>query len=172
MLKYLKKSYPAKFSDDCIKSHPIFAGFSPTKFSALEPWFEEKTHPAGADFTVSSPDNALFAIVKTGIIQIHEKLCKGKVENTFTVKRGQSFGERNLIDPEFSIITCRVTEPAELLVLRYKNFQGMKRKNSHTVNKFYLNLSNIISEQLVELNDEYISLYCNHIIKTEDNKQK
>ena len=172
MLKYFKKSYPAKFSDDSITSHPIFAGFSPSKISDLEPWFQEKSYPAGADFTISDPDNALFAIVKSGVIQIHEKLSKGKVENTFEVRRGQSFGEHNLVDPGFSALACRVIEPAELLILRHKEFKERTRKNSHTVNRFYLNLSNIISDRLVELNNEYITLYWNHIIEAEGKQQK
>ena len=172
MFKYFKKGYPAKFSDDSITSHPIFAGLSPSKFSDLEPWFQEQSYPAGADFTISNPDNALFAIVKSGVIQVHEKLCKAKMENTFSVRRGQSFGEHNLVEPGFSILACRVIEPAELLMLRYKEFQEMTRKNSHTVNRFYLNLSNIISDRLVELDNEYITLYCNHIIEAEGKQQK
>lgn len=172
MFKYFKKMYSAKFSDDSVTSHPIFAGFKPSKISHLEHWFQEQSRPAGTDFTISNPDNALFAIVKSGVIQVHEKLCKGKMENIFSVGRGQSFGEHNLFDPDFSILACRVIEDAELLILRHKEFQEMTHKNLHTVNRFYMNLSNIISDRLVELDNEYITLYCNHIIGAEGNQQK
>lgn len=83
------------------------------------------------------------------------------------LESGQSFGEANLVDPEFSSLTCTVAAPSQILILTYDNFRKMTGRNVRTTNKYYLNLTNIISERLVELNREFISLYYSTLSQSE-----
>ena len=153
-----QKQCPEKFSDTIIREHPVFSEFSRSFFSVLDPYFEEISYDSGVVFTCSGPGDALFGIIKYGLVDVKETIRDGLGENFQTITAGQSFGEANLVDPDFSILSCTVKDQASILIVRCENFRNFTGKHTRAANRFCLNLSNIISERLVDLNKEYISL--------------
>lgn len=165
-----KKNYPEKFSDPVIKSHPVFAGFKQSDYCILDPYFIVKVYNTGDTFQISDPESAFFAVVKTGKLQIKESICHNDQTNEITSGPGDSFGDANVIVPEYSKLECTVTERAELIQLSYSEFNTLLNKNLEIANRLFLNFSNIICERLIHLNKEFISLYFNKLIKSESEK--
>ncbi len=145
----------------------FFAEFRSSFFTYIEPYFEEHSFDTGTVFTCSGPVDTRFSIIKKGSVEVKETLRDSLGKQIVLLESGQSFGEANLVDPEFSSLTCTVAAPSQILILTYDNFRKMTGRNVRTTNKYYLNLTNIISERLVELNREFISLYYSTLSQSE-----
>ncbi len=145
----------------------FFAEFRSSFFTSIEPYFEEHYFDTSTVFTCSGPVDTRFGIIKKGSVEVKETLRDSLAEQIVLLKSGQSFGEANLVDPEFSSLTCTIAEPSQILILTYDNFRKMTGRNVRAANKYYLNLTNIISERLVDLNKEFISLYHSALSKSE-----
>ena len=159
MLKPFQNKYPEKFSDDTVKLHSVFAGFNPSFFGEIEQFFCEKRFQRDEEFEISKPEDIFFAIVKNGEIHVSETLSKNKEKIDYNLKKGGSFGAPNIFDPNFSSFSCRIIETTEILTLSFNDFLDLSNKQSVVTNKLSLNLSNIICDRLVNLNNEYIKLY-------------
>jgi len=168
MLKPFQNKYPEKFSDDIIKNHSVFAGFTPSFFIEIEQFFQETLLQSDEIIEISNPDDVFFAIVKSGEIHVAEVLNQSNEKIEYDLTNGGSIGAANIFDPNFSSISCRIIETAEILTLSSSDFLDLTNNQSIVTNKLYLNLSNIICDRLVNLNDEYITLYYNKKILTKE----
>lgn len=169
MLKPFQNKYPEKFSDDTVKNHSVFAGFTPSFFNDIEQFFQEKLLQSDEIIEISNPDDVFFAIVKSGEIHVAELLNQSKEKIEYDLTSGGSIGAPNIFDPNFSSISCRIIETAEILTLSFNDFLDLTNNQSVVTNKFYLNLCNIICDRLVNLNNEYITLYYKKkLLATED----
>ncbi len=154
-----RKKYPAIFSDPVIYQHPIFAGFNPDTLSEISHFFSEESVTDGAVFKVGGKAKVKLILIKSGKLEIREKINNSTVVKNSIFNTGDSLCEINLLQPDFSNIECRVLEQAELVLLKIEDFKLMSETGSRSTNRFYLNLCNLLGTKLDEINSEFIKLY-------------
>ena len=105
-------------------------------------------------FIENMPGEALF-LIRKGIVRISKMFAEGDEKTLVVLGPEDIFGEMAIIDGLPRSATARVTEDAELISLKKKDFESLCQEDPELALRLVMNIVKVFSKRIREANDEY-----------------
>ena len=144
---------PAFFAD--IQGSVMLRDLSEADLQTLAALCETREMGEGTTiFLENMPGEALF-LIRKGIVRISKMFAEGDEKTLVVLGPEDIFGEMAIVDGLPRSATARVTEDAELISLKKKDFEALCKKDPGLGLKLVMNIVRVFSKRIREANDEY-----------------
>ncbi len=145
--------------NEFLSSYSMFGGLEEWELDLVQSFLKEQWHEAGVTLLHQGEQNsAVFFIVDGEVAVIRQSETKRDEKRRIaTLKKGDSFGEMELIDINTCAASIVTTVPTRVITLSNANFYQISLTSLRTYTMLMLNLARDISRRL-RAADELLAL--------------
>ena len=133
---------------DDLNSFPIFGGILPDDLAKMEDLFISGDYAEGDHMIDEGTKGDRLYIIVSGTAEVTANLEGQKILQLATLKRGETFGEMELIDTQDRSATVIALEPTTTLELTNMKFFKLFQRNPEAFRIIMMNLARDLSRRL------------------------
>ena len=139
--------------------HSLFGGLSEPELVLIRAYLDERAYPEGeVILSQGQPNNSVYFIADGEVSVIHHSESDPAQSKVITVlKKGDSFGEMELIDIQNCAASVITTKPTRVITLSNRDMYVISKTNLKVYTMLILNLARDISRRL-RAADEMLTL--------------
>lgn len=144
-----------------LKNYPLFGGLTETQIKKIIPFLKKEIYKKDQIILKEGEDNSKIYFIVKGKVEIFKSIKKnGKAvkEILAILKKGDNFGEMELIEIKKVIASVKALEDTEVLTFTNRELLKLEKIDLSLFSMLILNLARELSRRLEKMDDVYAQL--------------